>query len=194
MKTPEKPKLSPVRVPWMISPSTPFLKLEEPRVGDLVRVTFAGYFRPDDRKKRENMSSLPEIVESVPAFVPRPFSDKSAYRMVRVSFEDGLRYRVCHAVSDIEVIRESDFDWSLVPIRRPGEKILEAQRRKAELWIQTGICPDPRMYEILGSPWIAELKLTDPLPWHHYTLLGHDEFIEVIGRSWTWEPGQPVWE
>lgn len=190
----EKPKLSPVKVPWMISPSTPFLSLEEQQEGEPLRATFAGYFRPDDQGKERNTSLMPAIVESVPQFELRPLAEKAAYRMVRVSFEDAREHRVCHAESDLEIIRENDFDWALVPIRKQGEKILDAQRRKAEAWIRTGTCPDPRMYEVLGSPWLAQLNLANPLPWHHYLMLGHDEYIEVVSRNWTWEPGQSIWQ
>jgi len=112
----------------MISPSTPFLKLEAAREGEPLRATFVGYFKPDEQA-RQRLESIPEIVESVPLFEPRVLGEKAAYRMVRVSFNEPLHHRVCHTVSDIETIREKDFDWTLIPIKRERETIFEALRR-----------------------------------------------------------------
>lgn len=48
------------------------------------------------------------------------------------------------------------------------------------------------MYEVLHSPWLIEEKLDRSTGWHHYLLLGHDEYAEVIAKGWEWQPGQPA--
>lgn len=191
MTAQQLPKLKPVAVPWMISPSAPFLTLHSSESGMALHATFVGYFKLDDSDQANGVA--PTIVEGASVFEPSASKAKAGYRMVRVSFEDGRQARLMHAVSDHAVVPEETFDWSLVKSRRkPDEKIAEFLQRYSETWIESRMCPNPRMYEVIGSPWISELNLPNPLPWHHYLLLGHDEYLEVIARGWTWEPGQPL--
>ncbi len=52
-----------------------------------------------------------------------------------------------------------------------------------ERWRQSGRCPDPRMYEVVGSHWIEALgKVAHGLT--HFIIVGHDSFIEVIAKAW----------
>lgn len=191
MSSPEKQLLDPVKVPWMISPSAPFLKLQESSEQGEVLVTFVGYFGTQDTGNSGSPTGMPEIREPGPEF--HLSDDKAPYRLIRVSFAEVLQSRTVSAVSDSQVIRESDYDWHKVASkRRSGEKINDFLRRHASSWEKTGLCPNPRMYEVLGSAWLEELAPQNPLPWHHYLLLGHDEYVEVAARTWRWDAGQAL--
>jgi hypothetical protein len=48
------------------------------------------------------------------------------------------------------------------------------------------------MYDVLHSPWLKEENLRPTDGWHHYLMLGHDEYVEVIAKGWDWQPGQPA--
>ena len=77
-------------------------------------------------------------------------------------------------------MREADYDWSDVPLLSLGSEYVESRRRRREKWRETGLCPDPNAYEVVGSPWLAEhghpidRTLEGSKPFRHYLILGHD--------------------
>lgn len=91
------------------------------------------------------------------------------------------------------MVREQDYDWSAVASTRlPGETVEQNVLRTRELWLSTGVCPDPSMYKVSHSPWLMKEKLGHGAGWRDYLLLGHDEYVEVIAKGWDWQPGQPA--
>jgi hypothetical protein len=75
------------------------------------------------------------------------------------------------AYSDTQVVEESQFDWSQVPGRwRTGEDIFEYFKRERDLWEESGICPNPRAYEIFSSAWLTQTGLSrdSGKAWKHY--------------------------
>jgi len=95
-------------------------------------------------------------------------------------------------VSDSEVIAEDDHDWiDIASSLMPDESIEENIGRTRDLWLSTGICPDPGLYEVRNSDLLSEFpQQSNEL--RHYMLLGHDEYIEVLAKGWSWEADQPV--
>ena len=186
------PKLLPVTVPWKIDPGAPYLTLQTSSTGEPVSATFVAYFKLDELAAKATRSTEPVIASEPAEFEPRSLELKAAFRLVRVFFMQGRAGRVCRAFADHEVVREADFDWEAVASSpRPDEPPEMTVRRVRDLWVMTGICPDPCMYEVEDSPWLRESGISDPI-WHHYLLLGHDDYVEVIAQSWKWEVGQPV--
>ena len=53
-------------------------------------------------------------------------------------------------------------------------------------WRADGICPDPQMYEIINSAWVASFagKLQ---PVRHWIICGCESYVEVLAEDWTWE-------
>lgn len=185
------PKLLPVSVPWMISPSVPVLRIALKGNDVPVDVTFIGFFKCDERAQA-SQNGITVIDESV-SFEPSSLSIRGPFRMVKVTLTDGKCARVVPAYSDIEVIPEKNFDWSEVKgVRQVGETPSQSVARIRDLWQSTQVCPAPGMYEVSPSSWINELGLSGDSTWHHYLFTGHDEYIEVIAKGWSWEPGQLV--
>ena len=110
--------------------------------------------------------------------------------MIRIVFKNGLRLRETLARSDREVVEEAKFDWSIIQgTRLRGESIPDYIARSNELWVSTGISPDPAMYEIEDSLWAAEHSgFGDDL--HHYLIIGEEAYLEILAEGWTWEAGQ----
>lgn len=184
-----KQLLRPVEVPWQISPSVPHLKLRPSDDRSSFVATFIGYFKAEELVTRTSS----EIVKvgDPGEFRLSASAHGAPHRMVRVQFENVVRTRTMPAVSDHELVAESDYDWSLVPTGIQGsESAPEAVARVDRVWRTQGICPDPAMYEVEGSEWIVAIK-ADPAN-RHYLLLGHDEYVEVVAKGWRWEPGQEV--
>lgn len=180
--------LFPVEVPWMISPSVPYLRLQSNSQGQPTSVTFIGFFELEAGLE----PAVPSVVRDPGEFVHSNTAKGSEHRLVRVVFDEGLHARARPAFSDLEVISEQSYDWSNVLSGiEDNETAEESVARVGRLWKTTGLCPDPRMYEVRESKWLHELGL-DPMRWHHYILLGHDDYIEVVARKYEWQPGQAL--
>jgi hypothetical protein len=93
----------------------------------------------------------------------------------------------------------SDFDISQIPFCfETDASVTESEldehfRLHEEAWLQTGICPDPHMYEVHGSLWLKELLSKGTylgkgqMKLKHYLIQGVSRKVEVIARGWRWE-------
>lgn len=180
--------LFPVEVPWMISPSVPYLRMESKGQAKPISVTFIGFFELEVGSEPTTSS----VVQDPGEFVASNMATGSRYRLVRIVFDESVHVRVQPAFSDLEVIQESIYDWSNVPSAIQGNEMAEESvDRVGQLWKATGLCPDPRMYEVRESKWLRELGL-DAAKWRHYILLGHDDYIEVVAKKYEWQSGQAL--
>ncbi len=187
-----KQKMIPVSVPWQISPSVPDLKIKRFADGYSLSVTFIGHFKCDELIGEKAASESIQVVTEGAEFEPTPLSLKATFRMVRLNFLSAYFSRCCQSVSDSQTIREDDYDWSDVGSSlMPNESIEENFRRTRDLWLTTGVCPDPGMYEVRNSSLLLEYAQQSS-ELRHYIMLGHDEYIEVLAKGWNWEAGQPV--
>lgn len=188
----KKPKLLPVAVPWEISPSVPNLKIGKSDDSGQVSATFVGHFKCDEMADSHLDPYSVQLVSEDSNFRVVPLSIKSPFKMVRINFVNCYFFRISPAVSDAEVIPEDGYDWSAVASSlMPNERIEDNVKRTRELWIKSEICPDPGMYEVENSPLLSDFSSSSNEV-HHYLMLGHDEYIEVIAERWAWEAGQPV--
>ncbi len=186
-----KPRLLPVVAPWMVAASAPFLTSERSETGQPLSVTFVGYFKLDHLQLPDGSPKF-EIVQEPPLFEPATADERHPYRLVRIIFSGGCDMRTVPAFSDGEVIEEDAYDWSCVPgDLRPGEDAMANRERRNRYWLETGTSPDPGVYEIDGSPWLAELGERGR-GLHHYMILGNDDYVEVLAEGWSWQAGQAV--
>ena len=155
-------------------------------------VTFIGHFLQYQGATEPAPPRRVQIVHEPGDFVPAESDAGAQFRMVRLSLQGGQAYRVAEAFADLEVVREEDYDWSMVPHHglREGQSIDEYLRSFREEWLSSQLCPNPRMYEVENSRWAPDAGLGPNLL--HLLLLGHDEYVEVLTTAWSWEPGQPV--
>lgn len=184
---PPKPKLEPLKVSWMVSPSAPFLRLvaQEGLPVHAVEVQFVAYDKRLDNDAGNQMGMV-RIAESPSDFRPYDGPASKPYRQIRICFVGEAYAKVSPAFSDSQVIEEAYFDWSGVPGRwEPGEDIFEYLRRRDRLWYQTGICPNPRIYKVEGSKWLQD-AISSERPGsrlNHYIILGHDMFVEILASE-----------
>ncbi|MCR6477911.1 hypothetical protein NU688_17240 [Variovorax sp. ZS18.2.2] len=184
-----KPRLRPPAVPWKVSPSVPHIGLTQPGVDGIAYVTFIGFF-----KTAAVDAAADSVVATIPvpdAFVESSDWHGSRHRLVQLEFSSCIQVRQTPAFSDAEVVEEEGYDWSFVPSNmREHETPEDCVQRVHDLWMSKGTCPDPGMYEVEGSLWLASLG--HPRNARHFLLLGHDEYLEVIASDWKWKPGQAV--
>lgn len=188
-----KPQLIPVIVPWQISPSVPNIEIQR-KIGSQYpsSVTFIAHFKCDEPPTHPAISEANQIIKPSPKFEPSSMEIRAPFRLVRVNLVEGYQADMHPAVSDLEVIPENAYDWSEVTSSlMPNETIEQNLERTCSSWLYSGVCPDPGMYEVKNSLWLAELgEQANGL--HHYLLLGHDEYIQILAKAWTWEAGQVV--
>jgi hypothetical protein len=117
-------ELSPVSVPWWISPSTPYLDLAVQAEAGTATVECLGSYRTAD---------MPEE------------PGKEGDRRLVVRFKGVLRTKTEPIQDDAP---EATLPFRIVgtPVLSPGEpeRYVDAFRTQ---WLTTGVCPDPRMYE-----------------------------------------------
>lgn len=179
--------LVPAQVPWMVSPSTPYLHLTISE-GETTEVQFVGYFAP---KETEADKYNPLIVTIVPLSIDEleisDDKDSGPYQLIRMQFTAGLWARYYPSYSDTE-----DIDWTKysrserIPSHHEFQNVSEYLRWFKKKWKATNICPDPRFYEVIESDWLQEIN-SDVSNYHHFLILGHDYYTEIIARKWEWE-------
>jgi hypothetical protein len=177
----------------MVSASTPFLRLfcSESAAEGGTYIEFVAFYECENAEFGTKDSV--HVVQPPPPFQLALGTHAGPYRLVRISFKNGLWVRVNPAHSDTEVVDESMFDWSQVSGRwKTGEDIFDYFKRDKESWRQTGICPDPGFYEIQSSRWLDETGASDDrsTKWKHFLVLGHDSYAEVIAESFEILEGQ----
>lgn len=162
-----KGKLIPVRVPWRVSFSTPFLT---------VKVTeFDG-----------------QEIEFVATFWSETIG--SDERKVKLSFDDLSLVRIKSSGENDRAISIENFDYDLSEITdlpKINEDIAAWGKRYADKWNETGICPDPRMYEVIGSQKFISI-IPPEAGYKHYLVIGEMMALELLCKEWTWEAGETI--
>ena len=164
----EKGKLVPVQVPWRVSFSTPFLTFNasefEARHIDFVATFWSEMKENDERKVKLSFKGLSLVLIKSPVEEDRALS-----------------------------IENFDYDRSELKDNRPrdNEKIASWGERFNKKWQETGFCPDPRMYEVIGSQKFASLRLLEQ-GFKHYLIIGEMIAFEFLCKSWIWEAGDTI--
>lgn len=181
-------KLVPLNVPWSVSPSLSNLKLICEENGDTVVQFFAFFgFIPHTGEEITNE----QVIVGADGLIIDPTLEHGRYHVISLTFKNvGWALRnIQH--SDLEVIDESQYDWSEVRgAIRSGEDISAWEERYAEEWKDTKIAPDPGAYTIANSDWRAaeaeEWKL------NHYLIVGDSSSIEILAQDMEWASGGVV--
>jgi hypothetical protein len=181
-------KLNPLKVPWSVSPSTPFLRLlaTESQPETPTQIVFVAYFGlRSERTTRQGLGfeCAPQVSDPH-QLATQPGNESKTDSLVRIQFKDGLYARMSPAFSDGEVVNPRDFDASLIPYSNPPNDVGVWLRDFQSLWMKSGNCPDPCAYTVESSRWISDLALTG---FEHFLVQGHDAYIEVLARDWKWE-------
>jgi hypothetical protein len=152
-----KPKLIPEKVPWQVSPSTPHLSVSA------------------------SESERDTIVE---ANCNLQEADEQRFVRISMNFGRAQHVRTAPSVSDVEVVAEGDYDWSDVQ-GIDAEDISGSQTRFFATWTDTGICPDPGVYEVRDSEWSKAVGAGTSV--RHFLIVGHDSYVEVLAEKLTWQ-------
>jgi hypothetical protein len=151
--------VKPVQVPWWISPSTPYLDLELQGEAFEATIRFLGSYGPL-------------------AVDPKKGGD----RRLRVTFTSAVRTRSEPLQDDADKSSFPFFNLGGVPFSpsEPERYLIDLDRQ----WSETGICPDPRMYE--SEPDASGVRT--------FIVRGHDVTLFVDASAWSWtDDGEAVW-
>ena len=181
-------RLIAVKVPWMVSPSVPYLRLQasESASDDPTMVRFVAYFGQENAQA-ESVGANRVCVAPSPYASNEPLGPPTGpYQVVRVEFAWATASRMLPGYSDRELVNPDLYDSSAVRFQfKEGQSINECLLAFRSAWQRDGVCPDSRMYEVENSLWIAELSIKDERL-RHFLILGHDAYVEVIARAWKW--------
>lgn len=182
-----KPRLIPVKVPWQVCPSTPFLRLTTFESGGPTEVKLVGYFALEKQEESIRGFESALVVGSPYDLNLSQTKKDSPFQLLKLTFEDGIWVKMSPSYADLEVIDESSYDWSALAYRYElGQDPDQWFRRFQEEWHRTSLCPNPRMYELEQSSWLEETG-AGKYGSKHYLIMGHDAYAEVIANGWRWE-------
>ncbi len=153
------PTLSPQALPWMISPSGAGLRLSY-----------------DEEQGRATI----DVVVSYGPLEARSGVGRST---VELQFEGCCGLRLAPILDEAAPLAARSLDRSKLAEFDPGE---DARVRLAGMlarWRESGCCPDPHVYELLGSDWATQF---DAPGLHHYLVLGSAVIVDVLAQSLAW--------
>jgi hypothetical protein len=112
--------------------------------------------------------------------------DPNDFVDVEVALDRCIAARMLPGHSDQDVLDPSSFDFSQVPfdlnLGNYVQNIIEFHKE----WKQTGICPNPNMYEVIGSSWLSGLIDDNRDGFRCYLFEGHDSYVEAIATGFQW--------
>ncbi|SRR5713226_1487458 len=192
----QKGQLLYLPVPWSVSPDTPFLRLlaSESSAQEPTQVNFVAHFGLLQQME-DGFSDRPVIVEP-PNYNNKHKDNKTgsgAYQLLTITFSNGLWVRMRPAFSDREVVDPSLYDRSKLPCQyQKGQSPEDWVRKFWAEWRRTGFCPVPNFYEVGFSPWLKETGY-EQYGYKHFLILGHDAYVEVLAKGWSWK-SEGNWE
>lgn len=152
-------RVTPISAEWMVSSTERELDIDDDQDGTL-RVSFLGYFG-----KALNDGEI---------------TDK--YQDVNIEFIGVKEYRHFPDYSSEDGERLDSYDWAPVPEFRDKEGSLAKHGETFhKVWSETGLCPDPAVYEIVDSNWVCEFGNNRSVK--HYLVLGGDYNLEIIAEG-----------
>jgi len=142
----------------MVSTTERELKLEELGGSDL-KVSFLGFFG--------NFFSGGDLEEG-------------NYQNIAILFSGVVDRRYFPDFSKEAASRIDGYDWERVPEFRDENGSLAGHEDKFnEIWKETGICPNPSVYQVEDSDWAKSIGSNIT----HYLVLGGDYNLEVLADS-----------
>ena len=175
-------KLLPVRVPWMVSPSTSFLELLARASSDAgAAVSLVGYFALRD----EATTQVPGqgLVEESATSGP--------YQRVLIAFSHAAWSRMSSRPQHDSHF--AGFDRTAIPLQwTPELSVNKWGHDVRREWRRTGLCPDPQMYEVEGSCLLESVCGRNAAEYKHVHIVGHDVLVDVIATAWSWKELPPT--
>lgn len=175
----------PQSVPWDVAAGVSGLKVtfwEEHRA----EIEFVGVWGHQSNQARAPVEIVvPHVVTDAPRIALRPLRDDDRYRLVRLSFSGCYWTRVEPMVSDESVIDYSAFDSSALPqLEKAGtaEDYVSSFQRE---WARSGICPDPKFYEVLEGDWLGSVA-NKRSKLRQFLLVGPESSVHLLAQKWTW--------
>lgn len=182
-----KPKLIPSQVPWSVASGAPHLQLIASEMPAKAIVKFVAFFGAEQPSIPMGGFPAAEIRYSPHESNIKLGRKDGPEQIVSIEFDNAIKAQFVVSFSDLSPIDPDAYDFSAFtwhpykPIDDPSG-FLENYRQE---WQKTGICPNPGMYEVSGSEWLVEGMIKRGFG--HYLILGHDAYIEVIAKAWSWE-------
>jgi hypothetical protein len=188
-----KQRLRPLVVPWCVAPSTPFLTLHSSENDDETYIHFVAFNKLLAPASSYNSGQSVVVSEMPSDFREISPGESGCYQLMRAYFRHVLWTRMSPSFSESEVIEEGAYDWSLVRGEMwQSKEIDQLFADYTQKWRETGLCPEPGIYEVEHSEWIASLRPPKhaSAPRRHFLVAGHDCYAEIIAKEIFVKAGQ----
>lgn len=154
-------KLVIVKLPWTISSSVSDLRVEIIENGDTY-ISAEAAVLPEEGKMEKALE----------------------YRRVLLVFAAGQWVKTEPAYDDRHIFPPGRFEEA--EQKRFDFLSLEGRREYRKEWVNSGICPDSRIYTVENSLWLRETN-AERFGCHHYVLKGLDMWVELLAKSIQWQ-------
>lgn len=170
----DKLKIVPVKVPWQISPSNEIGKCIE----DNMCLTISLFC---NQSKKIIQTELEELAKVYGDNIPDDIYNRVGFSEINLSFNPMVYFGIAFPQTEMFGIDTGKYDTSAIDQYYYG--IMDFHK----IWGQTGICPDPSFYEVIGSNDVlkSDVNILDS-EIRHWMILGHSEEIHILSRSYKW--------
>gem|GEM_PF-2821563 len=156
-----KPELIPVGTPWKIS-STSEISVSIYESGNITLHPTVSFIESDDTKIT-GYSIIEYAIDVV-------FFDTNWLKISPVNDDHADFYK----------------EYNHDAVAMVGNSSLEALKQYRLKWLESELCPDPKMYNVKGSNWNPSGFLAER-GYKHYIVLGRDIYIDIFGNKWEWQ-------
>jgi len=195
------PQLLNINVPWSISQSCAFLRLNWEESQSSVNIDFVAYFKQCDSSIAEpggifqispEPGSSVQISSEPKSFIQSHDHIQCTFRMVRLVFTNIAFVRIRPSYSEHHVIDEAKYDWRGVPgAYMENEDPEDFLKRTTQLWMDTGVCPDSQVYKVENSSLLKQIEGVENSD-SHFLVLGNESSIDIVAKEMKWLMGQPI--
>ncbi|PYJ69573.1 MAG: hypothetical protein DME76_08495 [Verrucomicrobia bacterium] len=178
-----KNRLRSTEVPWQVSPSEEIIGFAGKESEAVIRIL--AFFGP---KTLEDTRQ--QLIKEYGSDVPDDLWNRAGYKSVSVSFDSVLVFCMWPPQLPYGLLDEKNYDFSGIELHYNSSiSFSEWSSKFDRQWITSGVCPDPRFYEVLDSELMLKLGIRSPAV-RHWILLGHDVYFEILGKSFQHEVEQ----
>lgn len=167
-----KMKIIPVMVPWMISPAYEIGKYHG--VDSSVNVSLHCFESKKTQQKLVNKYN--DLYDND---IPDDVWNNIGYLYIELCFESINYFGIHFSQKEIYGLEQEIYDTSILQPYYDGTLDFN------EIWNETDICPNPKIYEVENSILKKNLKITNSSI-KHWLITGHEEEIHILSKTFRW--------
>lgn len=155
--------LEPVKVPWTISASEEINSFQASN--DSVQLSLVADIINELSQLKKSWDEDTDVYDAVDTVV------------LSLTFDDVIYFNY---------IKPQQMIFGLDPQRYELHLDCKSEMDMFKKWFSNQYSPNPQMYQICNSDIKKQMNISDA-SMHHWILIGHDEIINVVAKSFRWD-------